>query len=114
MLTPSTGTTSGHYDAGENITRIVRSQDVTSAVEANKRLQSESQKSDWGRHYAATPSIVIEKWLNEEYARGNTTLRLFGPGFDAFMAKKLADPDNRAWRVDNPSNPFHIGYRATK
>lgn len=100
-----------HYDAGERLLRFVREQNVTDIVERNKALQSEQQRSDWGRHHSSVPNIVIEKWLNEEHARGNIELRFLGPGFDEFYARKMQDPDNRAWRVDNPSNPFHMGWK---
>ena len=100
-----------HSDVSERKYHFERIQDVEPIVENNKRLQSEEQRSDWGRHVASIPSVIVEKWLNEEYARGNTGLRFLGPGFDEMIQRKLQDPDNRAWRVDNPSNPFHIGYR---
>jgi hypothetical protein len=60
---------------------------------------------------ARVPEVVIVDWLNKEYERGNVELRYLGPGFDEWFARKIKDPDNRAWRTDNPSNPFHIGYR---
>jgi len=85
-------------------------QDVEPILEHNKTLTSLEQKSDWGRHKAKVPMVVINKWLNEEYARGNK-MRFIGPGFAEWLNKKLDDPDNRAWRVDNPSNPFYIGWK---
>ncbi len=98
-------------DRGEKLIVAETVQDVEPILENNKRLQSEQQKSDWGRHVACVPDGVVVKWLNEEHARGNTELRYLGPGFDAWFAKKIKDPDNKAWRVDNPSNPFHLGWR---
>lgn len=98
-------------DPSERKYHFIRTQDVEPILENNKRLQSEPQKADWGRHEASVPMVIVEKWLNEEYERGNTSLRFLGPGFDQFMDRKLKDPDNRAWRVDNPSNPFHIGWK---
>ena len=100
-----------HKDASERLIHFRRVQDVEPILERNKFLQGETQKSDWGRHVASVPMVIIEKWLNEEYARGNTSLRFLGPGFDEWYTKKIQDPDNRAWRVDNPSNPFHMGWR---
>lgn len=102
--------TKSFSDAAEKKLIVERAQDVTDIVETNKFLQGEEQRSDWGRHIARVPVIVIEKWLNEEYARGNTQLRYLGPGFDEWFAKKIKEPDNKAWRVDNPSNPFFVGY----
>lgn len=100
-----------HSDPSERKYHFERVQDVEPILERNKVLQGEPQKSDWGRHKASVPMVMIEKWLNEEYARGNVSLRFLGPGFDEWFAKKIDDPDNRAWRVDNPSNPFHIGWK---
>ena len=98
-------------DRSEKLLVVEKVQDVEPIVENNKRLQSIEQKSDWGRHVASVPDVMIVKELNREYARGNTSLRYLGPGFDAWFAQKIKDPDNRAWRVDNPSNPFHLGWR---
>jgi hypothetical protein len=75
-------------------------QDVEDIVERNKALQSEPQRSDWGRHVATIPNNILLIWLNEEWARGNTTLKLFGPEFDALIARKLRDPDWRFLRTD--------------
>jgi hypothetical protein len=75
-------------------------QDVEDIVERNKALQSEPQRSDWGRHVATIPNNILLIWLNEEWARGNTTLKLFGPEFDALVERKLRDPDWRFLRTD--------------
>lgn len=98
-------------DRSEKLIVVEKIQDVEAILEHNKDLQSEPQKSDWGRHIASVPDVIVTKWLNEEYARGNTDLRYLGPGFDEWFQRKLQDPDNRAWRTDNPSNPFHTGWR---
>ena len=100
-----------HKDSTEGLIIAESLQDVEPIRENNMPLQSEEQKSDWGRHHSSVPHVILTKWLNEEYARGNTELRFLGPGFDAWYKKKLDDPDNRAWRTDNPSNPFHLGWR---
>jgi len=101
-----------HLDRTDNLIVAETLQDVEPILEHNKHLQSEHQKSDWGRHVASVPDVIVTKWLNEEHARGNTALRYLGPGFHEWFAKKIKDPDNRAWRTDNPSNPFHSGWRA--
>lgn len=98
-------------DRGEKLIVAETMQDVEPLLERNKSLQSTEQSSDWGKHVASVPSVIIVKWLNEEYKRGNTELRYLGPGFDEWFAKKIADPDNKAWRTDNPSNPFFMGWR---
>ena len=68
-------------------------QDVEPILERNQHLRREPQTSDWGRHVATIPNVILLKWLNEEHARGNTGLRLFTKEFDELVAKKLADPD---------------------
>lgn len=79
---------------------VKTSQDVEDIIENNKRLQTTPQKSDWGRHVACIPLIFLNKWLDEEYARGNTSLRLFDEDFNRIVAMKLRDPDYRFLRVD--------------
>ena len=79
---------------------VERVQDVEAIIERNKALQGEPQKSDWGRHVATIPVIFLERWLNEEHARGNVGLRLFTPAFDALIRRKLADPEWRFLRTD--------------
>jgi hypothetical protein len=37
--------------------------------------------------------VILLRWLNEEYVRGNTQLRMFTREFDELVAKKLRDPD---------------------
>lgn len=75
-------------------------QDVEDIIERNKRLAREPQRSDWGRHVATIPNNILLIWLNEEWARGNTTIKLFGPEFDALVARKLSDPEWRYLRTD--------------
>ena len=78
-----------------------RWQDVESIIENNKRLQNEPQdrKSSF-RHIASIPNIILEKWMREEWARGNRTLKWCGPEMDALVAKKLQDPDWAFLRTD--------------
>lgn len=99
-----------HVDDGKIIARRV--QDVEDIIENNKRLQNEpqSRKSDL-RHLASIPNVLIERWINEEYARGNVGLRMFTAEFDQLVERKLRDPEWAFLRVDNPSNPFHVGWR---
>ncbi len=99
-----------HQDRTEKLIIAENIQDVEPIIDHNKDLQAEPQKSDWGRHVASVPDVIVTKWLNEEYARGNTELRYLGPGFDKWFQKKISDPDNKAWRTDNPANPFHMGW----
>ena len=84
---------------GEDLT-VRHVQDVEPILEWNKAARSMSQKSDWGRHVARIPNVIYVKWLDEEYAKGNTKLRMFTPEFDEIVAKKLQDPDWAYLRVD--------------
>jgi hypothetical protein len=43
------------------------------------------------------------QWLNEEHARGNTSLRLFTPEFDDIVQRKLEDPAWAYLRTDKPA-----------
>jgi hypothetical protein len=45
--------------------------------------------------------VILVRWLNEEYARGNTHLRLFTREFnETVVRRKLQDPDWAYLRVD--------------
>lgn len=80
---------------------IARSvQDVEPILERNHTLRGEPQRSDWGRHVASIPNLILVKWLNEEYARGNLALRMFTAEFNELVARKLNDPEWAYLRVD--------------
>lgn len=89
-----------HQDHNEKTTTFGRTQDVEPYLEHNKLLRSMPQKSDWGRHIASIPNVIIERWLNEEHARGNIGLRLYSREFDELIARKLRDPDWAYLRTD--------------
>lgn len=89
-----------HTDASEDSITVESVQDVEAIIERNKMLQGIDQKSDWGRHVATIPNIFLERWLNEEHARGNVGLRLHTREFDALVQRKLQDPDWRFLRTD--------------
>lgn len=78
-------------------------QDVEPILERNKQLRSEHQQSDWGRHIAEIPNVILQRWLDEEYARGNVGLRMFSKEFDELVARKLKDPDWAYLRTDKPA-----------
>jgi hypothetical protein len=78
-------------------------QDVEPILEHNKMLRTLDQPSDWGRHIASIPNVVYIKWLDEEYAKGNTTLRPFTREFDELVERKLKDPDWAYLRTDRPA-----------
>jgi hypothetical protein len=75
-------------------------QDVEPILARSHALRSEPQRSDWGRHIATIPNVILVRWLNEEYARGNTQLRMFTREFDELVATKLRDPDWKFLRTD--------------
>jgi len=87
-------------DQAEGLIVAETVQDVEPILERNKALRSIEQKSDWGRHIASIPNVILVRWLNEEYARGNVGLRIFSKEFDALIAMKLNDPDWKFLRVD--------------
>ena len=53
-----------------------------------------------GGHIASIPNVILVRWLNEDYARGDMGLRVFSKEFDTLVAKKLNDPDWKLLRVD--------------
>ena len=79
-------------DPGQVVVR--RSQDVEAILDANKALQGEAQDTRRGWHHVAEiPCVILERWLNEEWQRGNRALKLFSREFDALVFRKLRDPD---------------------
>jgi hypothetical protein len=75
-------------------------QDVEPILNRNRHLRAEPQASDWARHVATIPNVILLKWLNEAHARGNVALRMFTAEFDALVARKLADPEWSFLRTD--------------
>lgn len=88
------------YDAGERTFTFVRTQDVEPILEQNKEYRSQEQHSDWGRHIASVPLVVIEQWLHEEWNNGNTGIKWGDEEFDRLLKRKLEDPDNAYLRTD--------------
>lgn len=99
-----------HLDSSSDNFAIEHVQDVEPILERNKLLRSERQKSDWGRHVAEIPNVIYVKWLDEEHARGNTSLRLFTPEFDAIVQKKLRDPEWAYLRTDSALVQGWLGF----
>ena len=79
-------------------------QDVEPILERNAMLRSMEQRSDWGRHIASIPNVIITQWLNEEWARGNADLRFASKEFDELVARKLRDPEWQYLRTDAKAN----------
>lgn len=90
---------------------VKRVQDVESVIEDNKSFRKETQRSDWGRRVASIPNVILERWLNEEWQRGNMTIKLFGPEMDALVERKLQDPDWAYLRTDSKHTQAWIGYK---
>jgi hypothetical protein len=78
----------------------VTTQDVGPILDRNAELRAQPQRGDFGRHVASIPNVILVRWLNEEYARGHTDLRMFMPAFNELVARKLRDPDWNHLRVD--------------
>jgi hypothetical protein len=91
-----------HLDGNGKDFVIEHIQDVESILEWNKEARRDEQHGDWGRHVARIPNVIYVKWLDEEHARGNTSLRLFTSEFDLIVQKKLADPEWAYLRTDRP------------
>jgi hypothetical protein len=83
-------------DRSEKLIVAESMQDVEPILERNKALQGEAQRSDWGRHVASIPNVILVKWLNEE---GADVLRMGSEEFGAFIRRKLQDPDWRHLRT---------------
>lgn len=92
-----------HLDSNGQDLAIEHIQDVDPILEWNKAARAEDQKSDWGRHVARIPNVIYVRWLDEEHAKGNTSLRMFSPEFDAIVQRKLQDPEWAYLRVDKPA-----------
>lgn len=79
-------------------------QDVEPILERNKYLRSQEQTNTDGlKEVAEIPCVTLMQWLNEEHARGNTSLQLLSPEFDLIIKKKLDDPDWAYLRTDRPA-----------
>jgi hypothetical protein len=97
------------YDSNGNLA-VKHVQDVEPILEHNKELRSQRQRSDWGRHVAEIPNVILTRWLNEEWARGNVSLRLLGPEMDALVDRKLKDPEWAYLRTDSGHVQGFLGF----
>ena len=86
-----------HLDPDGDRLTVEHAQDVEAILDRNKALQSQPQRSDWGRHIATIPNVVLVKWMNED---GVNVLGMSSEEFGAFIRRKLDDPDWRHLRVD--------------
>lgn len=77
--------------------RIVHEQDVTAALEANKRMQSDPQykadgiKAGW-QQVAHIPDVIVCKWLAEG-------IDVFNKDHMPAVMRKLRDPEYRHLRT---------------
>ena len=88
------------FDRADKTITAVATQDTGPILDRNAFLRAQPQRSDFGRHVASIPNVILVQWLNEEYGRGHTDLRMFTPDFNALVARKLEDPDWKHLRVD--------------
>jgi hypothetical protein len=86
-----------HLDMNGQDLAIEHWQDCEDIIERNKQLRSMPQRSDWGRHIASIPNVILLRWMEED---GANVLAMSGEEFGAFIKKKLADPDWAHLRVD--------------
>ena len=89
-----------HLDPDGRGLAVERIQDVEPILEHNKQLRSLEQRSDWGRHVASIPCVILERWLNEAYHAGNVNIRFGTKEFDELVEKKLRDPEWKFLRTD--------------
>lgn len=92
-----------HFDANGKDLAVEHVQDVAPILEWNKEARRDEQRSDWGRHVARIPNVIYVKWLHEEHAKGNTSLRMFTEEFDRIVQRKLQDPEWVYLRTDRPA-----------
>ncbi len=96
-------TVQARFHSHDGKVAIEHVQDVEPILEWNKEARRDEQRSDWGRHIARIPNVIYVKWLDEEHARGNTSLRMFTAEFDEIVHKKLQNPEWAYLRVDKPA-----------
>lgn len=101
-----------HLDPNGKDLTIAHVQDVEDILGWNKEARTREQRSDWGRHKARIPNVIYVRWLNDEYRKGNTNLRLFTYEFDQIVNKHLDNPDWFHLRVDRPA--LQVGWSFAK
>ena len=93
-----------HFDSDGQTLTIEHWQDVEDIMERNAALRKETQRSDWGRHIASIPNVIITRWMNE------TGVMPFTKEFDDIISRKLKDPEWAYLRTDNQASQFRTGY----
>jgi hypothetical protein len=78
----------------DDLIHFVTWQDCEPIIERNKRLQNEPrQRAASFHHIGSIPNVILLQWFNEEWNKGNTTMRWLDQEFMRLVARKLADPD---------------------
>jgi hypothetical protein len=62
-----------------------------------------------GTAHRIIPNVIMERWFNEEYERGNVSLRLYSKEMDEIVARKLKDPQWAYLRTDMASAMLGFG-----
>jgi hypothetical protein len=99
-----------HLDSNGNDLAVEHFQDVEAIIHNNKELQKERQTSDGFRHKASIPEVILVKWLDEEYARGNSTISWGSKEFDELIRRKLNDSEWAYLRTDNSAVQGFLGF----
>jgi len=86
-----------HLDPDGDHLTLEHVQDVAPILERNGALRRAPQKSDWGRHIATIPNVILLRWMTED---GVNLLGLPSAEWGRYIRKKLDDPDWRFLRVD--------------
>ena len=84
---------------GRTLLASERVQDCEAIIDDNKRMQNGERQVGSFRMTSQIPLIFIEKWLNEEHARGNVNLKFADREFDKIIFRKLQDPDYKWLRT---------------
>ncbi len=90
-------TARAHLDPNGKDLTIEHWQDVEDIVENNKRLRSEPQRSDWGRHIASIPNVILMQWMQ---ADGVNVMGMSSEEWGRYVKRKLNDPDWAYLRTD--------------
>lgn len=87
-------TTRFHFNEDGSIVVERVAADISHILDANKAEENhKTYDTELGRHIGEIPNIIVERWLNEEFERGNIHLRPFTAEFAELVKQKLRDPD---------------------
>jgi hypothetical protein len=86
-----------HLDSNGDDLTVEHVQDVAPILARNAALRAEPQKSDWGRHIASIPNVILVRWMTED---GVNVLGMSSEEWGKYIKRKLDDPDWRHLRVD--------------